>query len=217
MIGLFGGTFDPVHNGHLDVAHAARQSLQLEKVLFIPSRTPPHRHAPQAKGAERLAMIRAAIANEPGLEASTVELDAAGPSYTSATLDRFAASGVDLHTLCFIAGADVFAEIPTWYQYPDLIDRCHFAAVSRPGSPVEALRARLPRLASRMITVRENEACPTPSHASIFLIDANTAPVSSTDVRAYIARGASVKGLVPDAVAAYIDAHRLYHTEAHGH
>jgi nicotinate-nucleotide adenylyltransferase len=217
VIGLLGGTFDPVHNGHLDVARAAIHALHLEKVLLIPSRTPPHRHAPQAKGPDRLAMVRAAIADEPRLEASTIELDAAGPSYTSATLDRFAAAGIDTQTLCFIVGADAFAEIPTWHSYPELLDRCHFAAVSRPGLPAEQLRARLPRLASRMISVTANQRYATPSHASIFLIDAHTAPVSSTDVRAYIARGASVKGLVPDAVAAYIDAHRLYPTEAHGH
>lgn len=217
MIGLLGGTFDPVHAGHLDVARAALRALGLEKVLLIPSRTPPHRHTPQAKGAERLAMVRAAIADQPGLEASTIELDATGPSYTSSTLDRFAKAGVDTRTLCFITGADAFAEIPTWHQYPDLIDRCHFAVVSRPGLPVERLRTQLPRLASRMISVTENQAYETPSQASIFLIDAPTAPVSSTDVRARIARGESVKGLVPDAVAAYIDAHRLYTTEAHGH
>lgn len=217
MIGLLGGTFDPVHNGHLDVARAAMRALGLDKVLLIASRTPPHRHAPHAKGADRLAMVRAAITGEPLLEASTIELDAAGPSYTSATLDRFAASGVDTHTLCFIAGADAFAEIPTWNQYPDLLDRCHFAAVSRPGMPAERLRTQLPRLAARMLSVTANQPYAEPAHASIFLIDAPTAPVSSTDVRAHIARGASIAGLVPDAVSAYIEAHRLYTTEAHGH
>jgi len=217
VIGLLGGTFDPIHCGHLDVARAAMHALSLDKVLLIPSRTPPHRHAPQAKNADRLAMVRAAIAHDTGLEASTIELDAAGPSYTSATLDRFTALGVDTHTLCFIAGADAFAEIPTWHQYPDLLDRCHFAAVTRPGMPAEQLRARLPRLASRMISVTANQPYATSSHASIFLIDAPTAPVSSTVVRALIARRASIKGLVPDAVAAYIDAHQLYLTEAHGH
>jgi len=217
VTGLLGGTFDPVHVGHIDVALAALHALDLDTVLMIPSRTPPHRKAPQAKGPDRLAMVRAAIANTPGLEASTIELDAAGPSYTSSTLDRLAASGLDTRTLCFIAGADAMATIPTWHQYPELIDRCHFAAVSRPGMPAESLRTQLPRLASRMISVTGNQAYRTPSQASIFLIDAPTAPVSSTDVRARIARGISIAGLVPDAVAAYIDAHRLYTTEAHGH
>ena len=217
MIGLLGGTFDPIHNGHLDVARAARRALHLDNILLIPSRTPPHRRAPHATAQDRLAMVRAAIRDEPGLEASTIELDATGPSYTSLTLDRFAAAGVDTHTLCFITGADAFEGIPTWHQYPDLLDRCHFAVVSRPGLPVERLRTQLPRLAARMILVTENQACATPAQASIFLIDTQTSPVSSTDVRAHLARGASVTGLVPDAVAAYIDAHRLYHTEAHGH
>jgi nicotinate-nucleotide adenylyltransferase len=217
VTGLLGGTFDPVHNGHLDVARAALHALRLDKVLLIPSRTPPHRRAPHAAGADRLAMVRAAVETEPFLDASTIELDAAGPSYTSTTIGRYAATGIDTLTLCFIVGADAFAEIPTWHQYPELLDRCHFAAVSRPGQPVEQLRQQLPRLASRMISVAENQTYAIPSHASIFLIDARTAPVSSTAVRAAIARGASVKGLVPDAVSAYIEAHRLYLTEAHGH
>lgn len=217
MIGLLGGTFDPIHLGHLDVARAALQALGLERVLLIPSRTPPHRTAPRAAGKARLEMLQLALAGEPRLESSTIELDAAGPSYTSSTLDRFAERGVDTHTLCFITGADAFAEIPTWHQYPDLLDRCQFAAVSRPGCPAERLRTVLPRLASRMITVAKNQAYATSSQASIFLIDATTAPVSSTDVRARIARGSSITGLVPDAVAAYIDEHRLYRTETHGH
>ena len=217
MTGLLGGTFDPIHFGHLDVAHAARHALQLDRVLLIPSRTPPHRHAPHASGADRLAMLRLALDGVREMDASTIELDASGPSYTSSTLDRLAASGTDTHTLCFIAGADAFAQIPTWHQYPDLLDRCHFAAVSRPGFPAEHLRTVLPRLAARMVSVRENQTYATSSQASIFLVDAPTAPVSSTDVRARIARGTSIAGLVPDAVAAYIDAHRLYRTETHGH
>lgn len=217
MIGLVGGTFDPFHNGHLDVALAAQRVLQLDKVLLIPARMPPHRHSTHASGPERLAMVRLAIEGQPGLEASTIELDAPGPSYTSVTLDRMAKSGVDMTSVVWVAGADAFQQIPTWHDYPDLLNRCHFAAVSRPGQPVEQLRVQLPRLASRMISVTANQPWATTSQASIFLIDAPTAPVSSTDVRAHIARGASVKGLVPDAVAAYIDAHRLYHTEPHGH
>ena len=217
MTGLLGGTFDPVHFGHLDVARAARHALALDRVLLIPSRTPPHRNAPRASGAHRLAMLRLALSGEAGLETSTIELDATGPSYTSSTLDRLTASGVDPATLCFITGADAFAQIPTWHEYPDLLDRCHFAAVSRPGFPAEHLRTVLPRLAPRMISIRENQTYATPTQASIFLVDAPTAPVSSTDVRARIVRGTSITGLVPDAVAAYIDAHRLYRTETHGH
>lgn len=215
MIGLLGGTFDPVHLGHLDVARAAFRALSLERVIFIPSHIPPHRPNASASGRDRLAMVELAIAGIPGFETSTIELDADGPSYTALTIDRFVARGHDRHDLCFIAGADAFAGITKWHDYPGLLDRCHFAVVSRPGFPAAAARTALPEFADRMIDVKDRYQ--STSRTSIFLIDAPTAPVSSTDVRASIDRGAPLVGLVPDEVAGYIDAHRLYRPEAHGH
>jgi nicotinate-nucleotide adenylyltransferase len=203
MIGLLGGTFDPVHCGHLDVARAALDRLSLERVLFIPAHIPPHRGVPGASAADRLAMVRLAIRDEPRFEASTIEIDAAGPSYTSVTIDRFLAQGYTKADLCFIAGADAFAGVASWHDYPALLDRCRFAVVSRPGFPASAVPAQIPAFAEHM--------------TDIFLIDALTAPVSSTAVRASIDRGAPLTGLVPDAVASYIAAHRLYEPEAHGH
>jgi nicotinate-nucleotide adenylyltransferase len=211
MIGLLGGTFDPVHCGHLDVAHAALDdlaALPLERVLFIPANIPPHRDAPHASAADRLAMVRLAIAGEPRFDVSTIELDADAPSYTAATIDRLVASGQRKTDLCFIAGADAFSNVTSWHDYPALLDRCHFAVVSRPGVPASTVRERIPEFAGRMIDVKDRYQ--TPSRTSIFLIDAHTAPVSSTDVRACIDRGAPLVGLVPDVVAGYIDAHRLY-------
>lgn len=202
MIGLLGGTFDPVHLGHLDMARAALAALPLEKILFIPAHIPPHRATPSASGADRLAMVKLAIQDEPKFEASTIELDADGPSYTAVTIDRFLANGYAKSDLCFIAGADAFAGVTKWHDYPALLDRCRFAVVSRPGFPASAIAQQIPGLTERM--------------TDIFLIDAPTAPVSSTDVRACINRGAPLVGLVPDEVAGYIDAHRLYTTEAHG-
>jgi len=211
MIGLLGGTFDPVHLGHLDVAHAALRLLPLDRVVFIPSHVPPHRAFPNASGAERLAMVSLAIQDEPRFEASTIELDAAGPSYTAVTIDRFIAGGTPADGLCFIAGADAFSTVTTWHDYPALLDRCHFAVVSRPGFPAARVRDRIPQFADRMIDVAgEKDRCKTPSRTSIFLIDAPTAPVSSTDVRACISRGAPLVGLVPDVVAGYISALGLY-------
>lgn len=215
MIGLLGGTFDPVHLGHLDVAHAALQSLSLERVLFIPAHVPPHRAFPSASGADRFAMVELAIKIEPRFEASTIELDAEGPSYTAVTIDRFLAAGRTSSDLCFVTGADAFSGVTTWHDYPALLDRCHFAVVSRPGFPASVVRATLPEFTDRMIDIKDRYQ--KPARTSIFLIDAPTAPVSSTDVRACITRGASLVGLVPDVVAGYIDAHRLYTTEAHGH
>lgn len=214
MIGLFGGTFDPVHLGHLDVARAACRALGLERVQVIPAKVPPHRGRPVAPDADRLAMLRLALRDDPACEISTVELDADGPSYTAHTLARLGVDGTDLARWCFITGADAFADIATWYDYPALLDRCHFAVVSRPGRPVDTLPAAMPKLASRMVLAGENPVPPA-SRPGIFLIDAPTAPVSSTSVRTAITRGLPLNGLVPDAVADYIASRRLY-LEAHG-
>jgi nicotinate-nucleotide adenylyltransferase len=214
VIGLFGGTFDPVHLGHLDVARAARQALGLERVWVIPARMPPHRSRPVATDADRLAMLRLAWRDDPACEISTLELDADEPSYTARTLARLGVDGSALDRGCFITGADAFADIATWYDYPALLDRCHFAVVSRPGRTAGSLPAALPTLAARMVRAGENPV-PAASRAGIFLIDAPTAPVSSTSVRAAITRGMPLNGLVPDAVADYIASHRLY-LEAHG-
>lgn len=214
MIGLFGGTFDPVHLGHLDVARAARRALGLERVWLVPARIPPHRGRPVADAADRVAMLQLAIAADPGFEISTVELEASGPSYTAHTLSRLGIDGSALDRWCFITGADAFADIATWFDYPALLDRCHFVVVSRPGRSVDTLPAALPSLAPRMVRASENPVSAA-SRPGIFLIDAPTAPVSSTGVRAAITRGLPLTGLVPDAVADYIASHRLY-VEAHG-
>lgn len=206
-LGWLGGTFDPIHDGHLDVARAARRVLTLNEVHLVPARQPPHRAAPQASTEHRLAMVTLASALHDWLRVSTVELDSDGPSYTTDTLDRLTESGVDLRTLHVITGADAFAGILTWKRAMPLLDRCHFVVVSRPGHPAAALRRVLPGLASRMI---DTDGCVLPAQPSIFLVDAPTAPVSSTEVRARAAAGLSLEGLVPPTVATYIEQHELY-------
>ena len=204
--GVLGGTFDPIHIGHLDVARAAVAALALDDVQVMPSRIPPHRRSPHAPAEARLAMVRLAIDGEPRFAASDLELQSDGPSYTTATLDRLHASGVDLSSVFFITGADAFRDIATWKNYPAILDRCHFVAVSRPGCPASGLRAALPALASRMV----DATAPVPARPAIVLVNAPTAPVSSTDIRARLAHGQSIAGLVPPAVAAYIESHGLY-------
>jgi nicotinate-nucleotide adenylyltransferase len=205
-VGLLGGTFDPIHVGHLDLAHAARHALGLAEVMLLPSNSPMHRAHPAASAAHRFAMVALASLDQEGLTVSDAEIDAGGPSYTADTLDRLAARGMDLGRVVFITGADAFHDIATWKDYPAVLDRCHFAVVSRPEYPAPGLRAALPSLASRMIET----PCEMPSRPAIFLVSAPTAPVSSTDVRQRLARGEDVDGLVPASVARYIARQGLY-------
>ena len=211
--GLLGGTFDPVHVGHLDVALAARQALGLDEVLVLPAKVPPHRTAgPQTSAYHRFAMVSLAVLDQPGLAASDLELRGPAPSYTAATLTRLAGLGRDPLELFFITGADAFAEITTWRDYPALLRFAHFVAVARPGHPVAVLRAKLPALSGRMIDV-ETQAAPigaTPATPSIFLIDRLTTDVSSTEIRRRIRDGAPLGGLVPALVERHIRHHHLY-------
>jgi nicotinate-nucleotide adenylyltransferase len=212
-IGLLGGTLDPIHVGHVETATAARRALGLDRVYVLPSNVPPHRtEQPVASGYHRFAMTALAINGLEGLEASDMELCAPGPSYTAETLTRFRERGdAGDAQIFFITGADAFAEIETWYRYPEVLDLANFAVVSRPGFPVERLRDLLPSLTARMIRVDEPRFAVRDSRfASIFLIDTATPDVSSTEVRRRLAAGESVAGMIPDAVERHIRQHRLY-------
>jgi nicotinate-nucleotide adenylyltransferase len=211
-IGLFGGTFDPIHFGHLDVAQVARQSMALDVVWLIPSRLPPHRGVPHASPAHRFAMAALAIQNEEGLIVSDVDLDTQGPSYTTDTLDRVRARGVHLSSTFFIIGADAFQDIAAWKDYPHVLGRCHFIVVSRPGLSVSMLRTTLPQLEARMV----DTPCDVPPQPSILLLDAPTTPVSSTAIRRARASGEPFGGLLPAEVAAHITRHGLYRGTASG-
>ncbi len=216
-IGLLGGTLDPIHLGHVETAQAARRALRLDRVYILPSHVPPHRpQQPLASGYHRFAMTALAVNRVDGLAASDMELGAPGPSYTADTLIRFREDrAIPSTQLFFITGADAFAEIETWYRYPSVLDLAHFAVVSRPQFPVERLRDVLPSLAPRMISVSVNREPRTANRdlLGIFLIDAPTPDVSSTEIRRRLLAGESVSGMVPETVAHHIRQHRLYSTD----
>jgi nicotinate-nucleotide adenylyltransferase len=207
-IGIFGGTFDPIHCGHIDLARAAEAALGLSRVLLMPTNVPPHRPQPLASAHHRFAMVSFAVARHATWRVSDLELRAGAPSFTSATLAKFHERGYAPAELFFLIGADAFMEIGTWKDYPQILDRAHFAVVSRPGWPVADLPQRLPQLASRM--------APPPMDpldqldATIVLIDAATANVSSTAIRERRAGGRSIAGLVESAAGQHIEQHGLY-------
>jgi nicotinate-nucleotide adenylyltransferase len=208
-LGILGGTFDPIHIGHLDVAEAARRALGLDRVLLMPANLPPHRARPQASAPHRFALAALAIAGREGLALLDLEMLSDEPSFTSTTLDRLEARGLDTRGVFLISGADAFREIASWKDYPALLDRCHFVVVSRPACPAGSLRAALPDLAGRMI----DAPAAVGDSPRIVLVDAPTAAVSSTEIRRKVLAGESIEGLVPGLVAAYIRTHRLYRGE----
>ena len=208
-VGVLGGTLDPMHLGHVEAALAARRSLDLDRVIVMPSRVPPHRPAqPTASPFHRFAMAALSVNGLEGLVVSDEELCAEGPSYTADTLERLQARGFSATQIFFITGADAFAEIETWHRYPAVLDLAHFVVVSRPEFSVAALAGRLPGLMPRMQNVPAGAA--SVSRPAVFLIDARTPSVSSTEIRRRCAHGERLEGLVARAVETHIRQHGLY-------
>ena len=211
-LGLFGGTFNPIHLGHLRAAIEVREAFNLDKLLLIPSANPPHKTAHQVANAEnRLEMVRLAVQGVPFLEASDVELTRPGPSYTIETLryfqDRFGSES-DIH---FIVGQDAFSEITTWKSYQALFVTAHFIVMTRPRSKLR----RLEDFIHTQISA-EYKYDPTSNQYShsrwrtIFCLDITYLDISATKIREWIRRGLSIRFLVPDAVQSFIDKKGLY-------
>jgi nicotinate-nucleotide adenylyltransferase len=208
-VGILGGTFDPIHQGHLDAGAAAQAALGLIEMHVVTASAPPHRTA-VASIYQRFAMVALAVAGREGWRASELELASGAPSYTTDTLQRFHALGYAAAELFFVIGADAFAEIESWKDYPAILDRAHFAVVSRAGSRVHTIADRLPRLASRMVRPEDAGAVGAIREPLIFLIDAQTADVASTAIRRRRAAGETIAGLVPPIVEQHIERHGLY-------
>jgi nicotinate-nucleotide adenylyltransferase len=207
-IGILGGTFDPIHWGHLDIGDVAVSELKLSRLFVITSNVPPHRPQPLASAYHRFAMVSLAILDRPDWRAADLELRHEAPSFTSRTLDLFHERGYLSSELFFVIGADAFAEIASWRDYPRILDAAHFAVVSRPGFSVKDLPRRLPRLADRMARPPIDEVAQI--DPLIILLDAPTANVSSTAIRQQLADGETISGLVPPHVQQHIEHHGLY-------
>lgn len=207
-IGILGGTFDPIHCGHLDMARVAEQALGLVRVYVIPSHVPPHRRQTYASPFHRFAMAAMAVADHPNWRAADLELRQDGPSYTASTLKQFHERGYPPSDLFFLIGADAFLDIATWRDYPRILDWTHFAVVSRPGHPAGALRYRLPALAPRMVHPPIEPM--QQMDPLVILIEEQTADVSSTTIRERRAENLPITGLVSPHVEQHIEQHGLY-------
>ncbi|MPY87771.1 MAG: nicotinate-nucleotide adenylyltransferase [Luteitalea sp.] len=214
LLGILGGTLDPIHCGHLDAAEAARTRLGLQEVWMMPARVPPLRaDPPVASAAHRFAMAALAVNGRAHLRASDLELRREGPSYTWDTLQQLYTLGYNRSQIFFITGVDAILKIATWYRYPALLEACHFVAVTRPGVSAGTLAEALPEAADRVVAASltsNRETRVVAERCRIWLVDAPTAAVSSTDVRHLAARGEPLDGLVPSLVATHIRQHNLY-------
>jgi len=184
-LGLLGGTFDPVHIGHLAAASEVFYALGLDAVLLVPANAQPLKPAPIASGKDRLAMCQAAVANDPRFRVSDVDLRRGGATYTVDTVGdlRKEYPGAEFF---FITGADALASVQRWKDYETLVTLVTFVGVTRPGHSLEQLDA---------------------PHV---LVESPALAVSSTDVRDRVRAGAPIRYLVPDAVAQYVDQYQLY-------
>ena len=196
-IGVLGGTFDPVHCGHIRLAIETRDHLALDVVRLMPAPNPRLRDAPRADGAVRLALIEQAIADEPGLEADGRELARTGPTYTVETIETLRSELGDA-SITLILGMDAFVKLPDWHRWDELLGLCHLAVARRPdastpaGGEVAALLAERATDDARALRARPAgfiHLCPVP------MLD-----ISATRIRALLAAGRSVRCLVPDSI-----------------
>lgn len=212
-IGIFGGTFNPIHLGHVKAALEVQRNFLLDKVLLIPSYIPPHKGAPDiVPPSDRLRMVQLAVEPYPQFIPSAVEIEARGKSYsilTLATLKRQYPEAL----MFFILGIDAFLDIDTWRDYEKVLEQCHFIVISRPGYDLgDAKKVLGGKLTKRMIQVRgslefDKEMWPV---NKIFLLPMPALAVSSKDIRRKIKKGESIDGLVAESVEEYIRINKLY-------
>ena len=210
-LGLFGGTFDPVHFGHLRLAEEAIVHLGLGKVCWMPAGQPPHRGTPQVTAAQRLAMVSLATAGNAGFVVDASEVEAAAPSFTVHTLERLRRELGERLPLVLLVGADAFAGLSTWHRWRDILALAHVAVSHRPGFPVEAASLP-PELAAEFAGRRIDDvhALRLSAAGCIATFAMTQLAISATQIRKLLANGLSPRYLLPDDVLDYIQTHSLY-------
>ena len=212
-IGVLGGTFDPIHHGHLRLAEELGETLRLEEVRFIPAGTPPHRGAPQVDAAHRLEMVRLATAGNPRFTVDDREVRRAGPGYTYDTLAGLRAEAGSARPLVLLLGADAFLEFATWHRWHELFGLAHVAVAHRPGFPPERWGERMPQPLAREYEarlLRQPLAAHVQPAGGIAVIPFTALDISATAIRDRIKAGASPRYLLPPEVLDYIRSNNLY-------
>jgi len=206
-IGIFGGTFDPVHFGHLRPALELRESLGLDMVRLLPCHVPAHRDTPGATTLQRIAMLKLALGDVSGLMVDTRESERDTRSYSFTTLLTFREDYPESQ-LVFFMGMDAFAKFSTWHRYEDILELAHLVVIERPGSSLSGVEERL--LMSRQVDrLNETHVCA----GSIVLQRVSQSDISASRIRSLVAAGRDIRYLVPESVRDYILQQRLYQQE----
>ncbi len=213
-VGILGGTFDPLHLGHFRAAESVREAMALDRVLFVPAAIPPHKAGPGITPAEdRYRMVRSAVEKEPFFEVSRIELDRNGPSFTIDTLAGLE-NEMPGSEVFFITGIDSFRDIRTWHRWEELLESYSIVVHGRPGIALPSAYEAVPeKWRSSFVPLAEGgtggERCAR-AEGSVYLLDIVTLNISSTEVRAMVRAGRSIRYLVPIEVEEFIDERRLY-------
>lgn len=207
-LGILGGTFDPVHFGHLRLAEEALDALGLDQILWIPAGRPPHRGRPTASPVDRLAMVRCALEGHPRFALDDHEVTSDAPSYTVTTLERLRAGPLATRPLVLLLGADAFAGLMSWHRWRELLGLAHVAVASRQG--VDA--AVLPDELSALLARRRGPLAALAGQPAGRIVQFPMTPlgISASGIRALLRAGRSARYLLPESVLDYIARHRLY-------
>ena len=215
-VAIFGGTFDPIHFGHLRLAQELAESMRMAEVRFMPGGTPPHRAAPQVTSLQRLDMVRLALGGNPLFTIDDREVKRSGPGYTVDTLMEVRREIGAERPLCLLLGADAFLELATWHRWHELFALAHLVVAHRPGFPPESWPARMPEPLAREYSarlLRQPFAVHLSPAGGIVTQAIAALDISASMIRDSLARGVSPRYLLPDPVLDYIRSHNLYVTQ----
>ena len=213
LVGIFGGTFDPIHYGHLRVAEEIVETVGLQKMYFVPAGMPRLRYSPVASSQHRVEIVRLAIQKNPDFVLDEREIYRDGVSYSIDTVREFKQEFGEEVRLCFILGADAFIKLPEWNNWKELFNLCHFIVSTRPGYSLTLIKELLSKELREECSQRwvsNTESLRKDTSGLIFISSTTMLDISATSIRAHIAVGRSVRHLVPSVTVNYISENKLY-------
>jgi nicotinate-nucleotide adenylyltransferase len=209
MIGILGGTFNPIHNGHLHLAERLQQTLGFNTIRFIPAAIPALKDTPNVSAEKRADMVRLAIADYPTFQIDTRELEREGPSYTIDSLISLRKELGNKVSICWLIGSDAFAKLNTWHRWSELLDHCHFVVVKRPHTEEINWNAEVKSLVETNQT-NDTNTLKNSASGKVLIQEIAALDISSTQIRQHMASKTNVSDEMPSSVIKYIQQHQLY-------